>query len=208
MGFYDSDTYDSWGGTGGKYEPDLRQVSYSELLEAFHENGITSEDNSDLILGLFLANRIDRWENKSDKIALMRKGEMFEAGFHEYGWNPARTSVEKLDFHANKAIGKTFNGGQWSKHRKYWDWECPLKFLYFYARVPFPYRTYTGFFINFTGTEVIIVDEDWKVLKRHRTKPSEAIEFLKILYERSPYWADGFDDVLEKIERKYKFIRG
>lgn len=208
MGFYDSDMYDSWGGTGGKYEPDLRQVSYSELLVALHENGIVAEDNSDLLFGLYLVDRTDRFENKDEGIAVMRKGShMFGAGFGtEY--NPARTGVTKLDFLNSKAIGKTFNGGRWTRYRKYWDWECPLKFLYFYARVPFPYKTYTEFFINFTGTEVVIVDEDWKVLKRHRTKPSEAIEFLKVSYERSPYWVDGFDEVLEKIQRKYKYIRG
>ena len=208
MGFYDSDMYDSWGGTGGKYEPDLTQVSYSELLVALHENGIVSKDNSDLLFGLYLVNRTERFETKDEGIAVMRKGsQMFGAGFGtEY--NPARTGVTKLDFVSSKAIGKTFNGGRWTRHRKYWDWECPLKFLYFYARVPFPYRTYTEFFINFTGTEVVIVDEDWKVLKRHRTKPSEAIEFLKASYERCPYWADGFDEVLEKIQRKYKYIRG
>ena len=208
MGFYDSDVYDSWGGTGGEYKPDLRQVSYSELLEALHENGIVADD-SDLLFGLYLVDRTDRFSDKAEGIAVMRKGsQMLRAGFGTWYFNPAKTGVNKLDFQSSKAVGKTFNGGQWTKHRKYWDWECPLKFLYFYARVPFPYRTYTGFFINFTGTEVIIVDEDWKVLKRHRTKPSEAIEFLKISYERSPYWADGFDEVLEKLKRKYKFIRG
>lgn len=210
MGFYDSDVYDSWAGTGGEYKPDTTTVSYSELLDVLYENGLVDKDNSNLIFNLFLVNRTDRFENKDEKIALMRKGqEMFEAGFGTFSYNPAKTGINKLDFKEGKAIGQTFNGGRFTRKRKYWDWECPLKFLYFHMYVPQKVICNpVGFFMNFTGTEVVIVNEDWKVLKRHRTKPSEAIEFLKISYESNPYWADGFDEVLEKLSRKYKFVRG
>lgn len=212
MGFYDSDTWNPISGaepgfSDGKESP---KVSYAELLDALHENGLVAEDNSDLILSLFLVDRTDRYDIRNEKIALMRKGqEMFEAGFGTFSYNPAKTGVIKLDFKEGKAIGKTFNGGRFTKNRKYWDWECPLKFLYFHMYVPQKVRCNpVGFFMNFTGTEVVIVDEDWKVLKRFRTKQSEAIEFLKACYESNPYSKDGFADVMKKLQNRFKFIRG
>ena len=209
MAFYDSDVYDSWGGTGTKVETNYEYFSLDEILNLLSKKGICNDSKEEKLLSIIAIN------NEKFNPFLVRKDKedgkykIKSSVFGSFDFCDIRTNIKKLDYNNNKALGCTYNGGYFSRYRKYWDYECPLKYVYMKIKAPLNI-CHNGIYINLNGTEAIVTNGiDGTIISRHKTTIDECLELVISRYNKYKMLKNDIltDNEIEKIIRNLNYVK-
>lgn len=210
MAFYDNEVYDSWGGTGVEVETIHEYYSLDEVLDILIQKGISIESKEEKLLVInTIIEGDDLYPYLIRKDKKDGKYKVNFSIFGSYGFCDIRTNIKKLDYSNNKAIGYTYNGNYFTKYRKKWDYECPLKYLYMNISAPLNIQ-HNGVYVNLIGSEAIVTNGvDGSIISRHKTSIDECIELAKARYYRNPIDKNGTltEQKIEKIIRKLEYIK-
>lgn len=184
MGFYDSDVYDSWAGTGEDdgYDPEKEDIELIDIVKVIAEKGaIDLSSKQEIFFAMLVASKVFYQDNLTPY--LIRKGELKESSFGCV-YSESHTGIKRIDYKNKKAIGSTYSGGYLSRHRKYWDYECPIKYVYVNVQAPLTLQC-EGIYISLDGTEAVVINpETGRVISRHRVSIDEAICLLVENYNK------------------------
>lgn len=183
MGFHDSDTWGgmSWFDDPGPEYNEKKIVEYVELdeIKNLFQDFIDSPEKELFVIAMVLNCQYDSKKfvpylikkDKEQNIYQMRESVF---GRDETDFCDIHTNITEINFTSKKASGVTYNGNRFNFHRKYWDYEIPIKFVY----INISPSTY----VNIIGNELVTAYSNG-IAERKKCDIKEAIALASKYYK-------------------------